>query len=71
MTRDQLADRTVTTDEEFRTLLATLVDIAIDGGVDVRGAWEFGTPGATYNWEILISELATDLDDDYTDRRKP
>lgn len=64
MTRDQLSDLTITSDEEFCALLATLVELASDGGVDVRGAWEFGTPGVTHNWEVLISELAADIDDE-------
>lgn len=64
MTRDQLGSVTVTSDEEFEAVLAEVVRKAIEADVDVRGAWELRTDRAPQEWEVLISELASDLGDD-------
>lgn len=64
MTRDQLGNVSVTSDEEFEAVLAEVVKKAIEADVDVRGAWEFRTDGSPQEWEVLISELAAELDDD-------
>ena len=58
MTRDQLDDGSITTDDEFEAILAEAVEKAIKADVDVRGAWEFQTRGSTYDWEVQITELA-------------
>ena len=58
MTREQLEDVSITTAEDFETILAAAVESAIDADVDVRGAWEFRTGGSTHDWEVQIVELA-------------
>ena len=64
MTRDTYPDIPTGSPEEFKQALATVVEMAIKDGVDVRGAWEFQTRGSTYNWEAEISELAKSFDTD-------
>lgn len=63
MTRNHLDDDAITTDEEFRAVLAEAVQQADHAGVDVRGAWEFETVGSTLNWELEIVELRKDIDE--------
>ncbi|MCW8172907.1 hypothetical protein [Natrialba swarupiae] len=58
MTRNQLDDGSITTDDEFEAILAEAIEKAIEADVDVRGAWEFRTRGSTYDWEVQITELA-------------
>lgn len=60
MTRDTLADVEITSSDEFRAVLAAVVEKAYLSGVDVRGAWEFETRGSTHNWEVEIAELLRD-----------
>jgi 3-keto-L-gulonate-6-phosphate decarboxylase len=64
MTRDQLNDVSITSANEFEAVLAEAVENAIEADVDVRGAWEFRTRGSTYDWEVEITELHRDLDDE-------
>lgn len=60
MSREHLPDLTVDDDETFEALLAELVELADNSGVDVRGAWSFKTRGSILNWEVEIIELAND-----------
>lgn len=60
MSRDQLPDVTVDDDETFEALLAELVELADNAGVEVCGAWSFETRGSIHNWEVEIVELAND-----------
>jgi len=60
-------DTPITSSAEFEAALATVVESAIDQGVDVRGAWEFETAGSTHHWELLLLELARRTDDEDTD----
>lgn len=62
MTRDPLSDLTVTSSEEFETVLAAAIEQAIDAGVDIRGAWEFETRGSIHDWEVEIVELSRGWD---------
>lgn len=62
MTRDLPDDLTIDSAEAFETALATVVERATVGGVDVRGAWEFRTSGSTHDWEVEVVELRKDLD---------
>lgn len=62
MTQDKLDDVSIRSDEEFRVILATAFEVAIEAGVDVRGAWEFRTNGSAHAWDVVISELRTDGD---------
>ncbi|MFC6732565.1 hypothetical protein [Haladaptatus sp. DYSN1] len=62
MTRDQLADVSITNSDEFEAVLAEAIERAVLAGVDVRGAWEFQTRGSTHDWEVEIIELAKDSD---------
>jgi hypothetical protein len=64
MTQDPLADISITSTEEFETVLAAAVETAIKADVDVRGAWEFETRGSTHNWEVEIVELAKEFDEE-------
>ncbi|MEY7849507.1 hypothetical protein AB7C87_09970 [Natrarchaeobius sp. A-rgal3] len=64
MTRDHLHDVSITSDDEFEAVLAEAVEMAIEADVDVRGAWEFRRRGSTYDWEVMIVELARSLDDE-------
>jgi hypothetical protein len=64
MTRDNLSDVSLSSEAEFESVLAEVVERAIKSGVDVRGAWEFQTRGSTHNWEVEIVELDKELDDD-------
>lgn len=64
MTRNDLADVTITDSEEFETVLAAVVEKAVESGVDVRGAWEFETRGSIHNWEVEIVELAKNSRDE-------
>ncbi|WP_254763036.1 hypothetical protein [Natrinema marinum] len=62
MTRTQLDDVSITSADEFESILAEAVEKAIEAEVDVRGAWEFRTRGSTHDWEVQITELAKDAD---------
>lgn len=64
MTRDTLPENAITTSEEFKAVLATATEQAIDAGVDVRGTWEFETEGSYHRWDVEFVELATAADDD-------
>ena len=64
MTRDNVSDVSLSSEAEFESVLAEVVERAIKSGVDVRGAWEFQTRGSTHNWEVEIIELDKDIDDD-------
>lgn len=64
MTRDRPSDVAITTPDEFEAALAEAVETAIEGGVDVRGAWEFRTRGSTHDWEVEVVELAKDSEDE-------
>ncbi|ELZ02287.1 hypothetical protein [Natrialba aegyptia] len=64
MTRDQLRDVSITSADEFESILAEVVEKAIEADVDVRGAWEFRTRGSTHDWEVEIIELAKHLDNE-------
>lgn len=64
MTDDYLTDVAVTTEDDFESLLAELVENAVKEDVDVRGAWEFRTDGSTHDWEVEVVELAVDSDND-------
>lgn len=63
MTRDTLGDAAITDAAEFEAALATVVENAVEAGVDVRGAWAFETDGSHHNWEVEIVELAMELED--------
>ncbi len=58
MTRNQLDDGSITSDDDFEAILAEAVEKATKAGVDVRGAWEFRTRGSVHDWEVQIIELA-------------
>lgn len=62
MTRDQLEDVPLSTAAEFEDVLAEAVQRALEAGVEVRGAWEFQTPGSTHHWEVEILELLKEPD---------
>jgi hypothetical protein len=64
MTRDNLQDVPITSADEFEAVLAEAVEKAIMSDVDVRGSWEFRTRGSTYDWELIITELAKDGDNE-------
>lgn len=64
MTRDQLQDVTITSDDEFEVVLSEAVEKAVAAEVDVRGAWELRAADPTHDWELVISELARDADGD-------
>jgi hypothetical protein len=56
---------TITTDEQFNTLLTKLLIIAQNGDVDVTGVWECDNHGARTDWEVEILELLVEeVDDD-------
>ncbi|AUX08042.1 hypothetical protein AArcSl_0389 [Halalkaliarchaeum desulfuricum] len=63
MTRDQHRDISITSGDDFEAVLAEAIEQAVQADVDVRGAWEFQTNGRTHAWDVVIDELATDLDD--------
>lgn len=63
MTRDQLSDVSITSADEFQSILAEAVEKAVKADVDVRGAWEFRTDGSTHDWEVEIVELARHEDE--------
>jgi hypothetical protein len=63
MTRDKLNDVSISSEAEFESVLAEVVERAIKNSVDVRGAWEFQTRGSTHNWEVEIVELDKEMDD--------
>lgn len=69
MTRDHTIETPITDATEFQTALATIVESAIEEGVDVRGAWEFCTRGSILEWEVNVTELdrSADPPDDETD----
>ena len=60
MTRDRLADGDISSSEEFKAILAEVVEKADNAGVDVRGAWEFKTRSLIHDWEVEIVELIRD-----------
>ncbi|ELZ81823.1 hypothetical protein C453_17444 [Haloferax elongans ATCC BAA-1513] len=62
MTRDKLKDVTVTSVEDFESVLAEAIERATAEGVDVRGAWEFQTSGSPHDWEVQVVELARNFD---------
>lgn len=64
MTQEKLRDDAITSAEDFEAVLAGAVEQAIKRDVDVRGAWEFRTRGSTYDWEVQITELARNPDDE-------
>lgn len=64
MTRDQLPDDSISSTDEFESVLAEVMESAIEAEIDVRGAWEIRTQSTTYDLEIEIIELARSLDDD-------
>jgi len=54
----------ITTSAEFEAALTAIVEIAVEEGIDVRGAWEFQTRGSTHDWEVNVTELAKRSDDE-------
>lgn len=62
MTRDHHPDLQIATTEEFESMLAAIVEEAVESDVDVRGAWEFRTDGSTHEWEVEIVELAREIE---------
>jgi len=64
MTSDSTPRFSITSTEDFENALAAAVEAAVHGDVDVRGAWEFRTGGSTHDWEVNISELARNVDEE-------
>ena len=60
MTRDELGDTTIRSEEAFEAALAEVIERAIEGDVDVRGAWEFRTNGSAHTWDVVLSEVVDD-----------
>jgi len=60
MTRDKPDDTTIRSEEAFGATLEEVVERAVNGDVDVRGAWEFETNG--YAWDVVIDEVVRDDD---------
>lgn len=57
MSRDT-PDLDITTDAEFDSALETLLLAALEGGLDLRGAWEYRNGEAYPDFEVLITEIA-------------
>jgi hypothetical protein len=47
----------VTTTEEFEMALGNLLAVALQNGIDPRGAWEFRKDGTPPDWEVMVVEL--------------
>jgi hypothetical protein len=61
---ESLPDGSVESAAEFQAVIAAAIEQAVLGDVDVRGAWEFDTGGSHHQWEVQITELARDRDED-------
>jgi hypothetical protein len=48
---------TITTGEQFETVLRALVLAADAGGVDVRGGWEATPADAEAGWDVHVTAL--------------
>jgi hypothetical protein len=48
---------TITTREQFETVLRALVLAADAGGVDVRGGWEATPADADEGWDVHVTAL--------------
>lgn len=59
MTGDNLSDLTISSNEEFESVLGAVVEKAIEADIDVRGAWDFETRDSSHYWEVEIVELMT------------
>ena len=60
MTRDTRFEESITTTDTFSSTLRDLLVAAHGNGVDVSGAWEIHSNGATPDWEAMVTELAKD-----------
>lgn len=50
-------DRAITTEAEFDTALQALLRLAVENGVDLRGAWEYRHDTPDPDLEVLITVL--------------
>lgn len=64
MAPDVLSGVTITTDEQFNSLLSELLDTATNGGVEVTGPCTCDKDGGQYDWEVEIVELLAEPADD-------
>ena len=60
MTTNELSNLTITTDEQFESLLSELLDTAMDNGLDVTGVWTCDNHRARHDWEVEVVELLAD-----------
>jgi hypothetical protein len=62
MTSDRNDSRDIRSTADFEGALEALLQRAIDGGIDVRGAWTVQTTGSIRTWDVEVVELAADGD---------
>jgi hypothetical protein len=60
MVTDPPFDDEITSPDDFRVALRTLLFVALKNDIDPRGAWEYRTDGAVSDWEVMMVRLESD-----------
>lgn len=57
MTTNLPFDDDITSPDEFRAALQSLLCVALENDIDPRGAWEYRTDETAPDWEVMVVRL--------------